>query len=192
MAAILRMIVVLSAICALSGFALSYLRISTAKRIEEQVLTFVQRPAIQQIFADAENDPIADRKRFPLPGGGEVMVFPAKRGGKLQGVALEAFHRGYGDDVGVMVGIAPTGDKLVGIGITTMRETPGLGTLIASPRFVKQFALSPLDVALTNNGGRIDAVSGATISSTAAVESVRKAATMFQDIQKEIAATWAN
>ena len=192
MAAILRMIVVLSAICALSGLALSYLRISTASLIEEQVLTFVQRPAIQQIFTNAENDPIADRKRFPLPGGGEVMVFPAKRGGKLEGVAIEAFHKGYGGDVGVMVGIVPSGDKLVGIGITTMRETPGLGTLIAAPRFMGQFSQISPDVALTSNGGSIDAVSGATISSTAAVESVRKAATMFQDIQKEIASTWAN
>ena len=41
MLAIIRMIVVLSSICGLSGFALSYLKISTAPRIEEQVLTYV-------------------------------------------------------------------------------------------------------------------------------------------------------
>lgn len=192
MAAILRMIVVLSTICALSGFALSYLRISTAKRIEEQVLTFVQRPAILQIFGAIDNDPIADRKRFPLPGGGEVIVFPAKREGKLQGLALEAFHRGYGDEVGVMVGIVPSGEKLLGIGITTMRETPGLGTLIAQPKFTRQFISSPVEVALKANGGSIDAVSGATISSTAAVESVRKAVAMFKDIQSEAQSSWAN
>ena len=52
MLAIIRMIVVLSSICGLSGFALSYLKISTAPRIEEQVLTYVQGPAILKVFAD--------------------------------------------------------------------------------------------------------------------------------------------
>ena len=49
MLAIIRMIVVLSSICGLSGFALSYLKISTAPRIEEQVLTYVQGPAILKV-----------------------------------------------------------------------------------------------------------------------------------------------
>ena len=62
MLAIIRMIVVLSSICGLSGFALSYLKISTAPRIEEQVLTYVQGPAILKVFADIDNSPIAERK----------------------------------------------------------------------------------------------------------------------------------
>lgn len=36
MLAIIRMIVVLASICGLSGFALSYLKISTAPRIESR------------------------------------------------------------------------------------------------------------------------------------------------------------
>ena len=64
MLAIIRMIVVLSSICGLSGFALSYLKISTAPRIEEQVLTYVQGPAILKVFADIDNSPIAERKTF--------------------------------------------------------------------------------------------------------------------------------
>ena len=77
MLAIIRMIVVLSSICGLSGFALSYLKISTAPRIEEQVLTYVQGPAILKVFADIDNSPIAERKTFTLDGakvsqGGDI------------------------------------------------------------------------------------------------------------------------
>ena len=64
MADILRMIVVLSALCGLSGFALSYLKMVTAPVIEEQVLTYVQGPAIAGVFTDIDNQPIADRKAF--------------------------------------------------------------------------------------------------------------------------------
>ena len=82
MLAIIRMIVVLASICGLSGFALSYLKISTAPRIEEQVLTYVQGPAILKVFADIDNSPIAERKTFTLDGA-KVTVFPGKKDGKL-------------------------------------------------------------------------------------------------------------
>ena len=127
MLAIIRMIVVLSSICGLSGFALSYLKISTAPRIEEQVLTYVQGPAILRVFANIDNSPIAERKTFTLDGA-KVTVFPGKKDGKLVAVALEHFGKGFGGDVGVMVGYDVNRDTLTGIGITTMKETPGLGT----------------------------------------------------------------
>ena len=123
MLAIIRMIVVLASICGLSGFALSYLKISTAPRIEEQVLTYVQGPAILKVFADIDNSPIAERKTFTLDGA-KVTVFPGKKDGRLVAVALEHFGKGFGGDVGVMVGYDVNRDTLTGIGITTMKETP--------------------------------------------------------------------
>jgi electron transport complex protein RnfG len=136
MADILRMIVVLSALCGLSGFALSYLKMVTAPVIEEQVLTYVQGPAIAGVFTDIDNQPIADRKAFETEKG-RVLVFPAMRDGKLVGVALEAKGKGYGGDVGVMVGFNVANDTLAGIGTTTLKESrsPALpGSSGASPR----------------------------------------------------------
>ena len=166
MLAIIRMIVVLSSICGLSGFALSYLKISTAPRIEEQVLTYVQGPAILKVFADIDNSPIAERKTFTLDGA-KVTVFPGKKDGKLVAVALEHFGKGFGGDVGVMVGYDVNRDTLTGIGITTMKETPGLGTRVADPAFTGQFTGKPADARLKSQGGDIDAVSGATLTSNA-------------------------
>lgn len=187
---IIKMIVVLSSICAGSGFALSYLKTSTAPLIEEQVLTYVQKPALDRILADAENSPIAERKKFALPSGEQITVFPAKKGGKLHAVALERFGTGFGGDIGVMVGFNPANDTLSGIGITTMKETPGLGTMIAGEKFTGQFPGKGIDVRLSSQGGSIDALSGATVSSTGAVQAVDKAAKSYSALKEQLLKAW--
>ncbi len=188
---IIKMIVVLSAICGLSGFCLSYLKQMTAPAIEMQLLTFVQGPAIQQVLADADNDPIADRKKFVNPATGkEINVFPALKGGKLVALALEDFGGGFGGDIGVMVGFNVQNDTLTGIGVTTMKETPGLGTVVADTRFTKQFRNQPLAINQKSAGGQIDTLSGATISSVGVITAVQNAAKVYQAIKSEATGTW--
>lgn len=188
---ILKMIVVLSVICGLSGFCLSYLKEMTAPAIENQVLTYVQGPAIKQVLAGVDNDPIADRKKFTNPvTGKQINVFPAIKGGKLVAIALEDFGGGFGGDIGVIVGFNLANDTLTGIGVTTMKETPGLGTVTAEPRFTKQFKGQAMHVDLKSRGGQIDALSGATISSNGVVVAVQNAAKVYEAIKSEAENTW--
>ncbi len=188
---IIKMIVVLSTICSLSGFCLSYLKQLTAPAIEEQVLTYVQGPAIRQVFADSENDPLADRKKFINPATGkEINVFPSIKGGKLVAVAIEDFGGGFGGDIGVIVGFNVKDDTLAGIGVTTMKETPGLGTRVTETSFTKQFRKQPMSVDLKSKGGQIDALSGATISSGGVVAAVQNAAKVYQALKSETVSTW--
>lgn len=187
---IIKMIVVLSGICGIAGFGLSYLKITTAPRIEEQVMTYVQGPAILKVFTNIDNSPIAERRKFTLPDGRQVTVFPGRKDGKLIGVAIEDFGKGFGGDVGIMVGFDVTRDALVGIGVTTMKETPGLGTLIGEPSFTDQFPGKPVDSKLKSQGGSIDAVSGATISSAGAVTALGNAAKVYAQLKPEIVKAW--
>ena len=188
----LKMILVLSLICGLSGLTLATVRQATAPRIEEQVLTYVQGPALKQIFTDYDNNPVQDRKTFDLPTG-PVTVFPAKKDGKLTGVAFETFGKGYGGPIGIMVGFSTDGSKLEGIGVTTLKETPGLGQRIVEPEFRDQFRNhATKGVALNKNGGDIAAVSGATISSTGTVAAVNDAIKIFQQIKDKLQATWGS
>ena len=188
---ILKMLVVLSAICGIAGFALSYLKMVTAGPIEEQVLTYVQGPAIQRVFTHVDNSPVADRKKFTLSDGRSVTVFPARKDGKLVGVALENAGKGFGGDIGVMVGFNPANDTLVGIGVTTMKETPGIGTVITEPRFTDQFmGKGSAKVAFKSQGGEFDAVSGATVSSGGAVTAVANAAKVYTELKPEILKAW--
>ena len=188
----IKMILVLSLICGLSGLTLATVRQATAPRIEEQVMTYVQGPALKQIFTDYDNNPVQDRKTFDLPTG-PVTVFPAKKDGKLTGVAFETFGKGYGGPIGIMVGFSTDGSTLEGIGVTTLKETPGLGQRIVEPEFRDQFRNhTTQSVALNKNGGDIAAVSGATISSTGTVTAVNDAIKIFQQIKDKLQATWGS
>lgn len=183
---IISMIVVLSLISGASGLSLAYLKEVTAKPIEDQVLFYVQGPAIKSVFADADNDPLAERKSFDTPNG-PVTVFPAKKGGQLVAVALEAFGVGFGGDIGVIVGFDLAQDTLAGIGVTTLKETPGLGTRVAEPKFQMQFKGLALDrVGLTGKGGNVDAISGATVSSTGTVLAVNKAIEIYKGLKPKL------
>jgi len=183
---IISMIVVLSLISGASGLSLAYLKGMTAKPIEDQVLFYVQGPAIKNVFAGMDNDPLAERKSFDTPDG-PVTVFPAKRGGKLVAVALEAFGGGFGGDIGVIVGFDLEKDTLAGIGVTTLKETPGLGTRVAEPKFQAQFRGLPLDgVGLTGKGGSVDAISGATVSSIGTVTAVSKAVDIYKGLKPQL------
>jgi len=188
----IKMVLVLSLFCGLSGLTLATVRQATSERIEEQVMTYVQGPALAQIFTGYDNNPVKDRKTFDLPDG-PVTVFPALKDGKLMGVAFETFGKGFGGPVGIMVGFNTDGTKLAGIGTTTLKETPGLGMRLVEPEYRDQFrGHTTKSVALTKNGGDIAAIAGATISSTGSVAAVNQAIRIFQQIKDEIHATWAS
>ena len=184
------MVTVLSLLCAIAGFGLAYLKQSTALPIENQLLTYVQGPAILSLFSDIDNSPIEDRKKFKLETGEIINIFPAFKGGQLVGVAIESFGQGYGGDIGVMSGFDTNTDALVSIGITTMRETPGLGTVIADDPFTQLFMGKTLPIALKKDGGEIDAISGATISSQGAVLAVANAGNIYNSLKSQIMQTW--
>lgn len=190
---IIRMVVVLSAITGLSGFVLSGLKVWTTPIIEEQVLMNVQGPALKQLFLHSNNDPIADRKKLPKPGseGEEIIIFPALKDGKLQAVAMEASGKGYGGDVNVLVGFDVAKDNLLGISVTTHKETPGLGSRIQEPAFTKQFrGKDPAKAVLKKDGGDIDAISGATLSSVGSADAVKQAAGWYTALKDTIKTTW--
>ncbi|NER03857.1 MAG: FMN-binding protein, partial [Okeania sp. SIO3C4] len=73
----------------------------------------------------------------------------------------------------------------------TLKETPGLGMRITEEEFSDAFeghALQPL--ALTTQGGDIDAVAGATISSSGVVQAVQRAVTVYKSLKPNLVQTW--
>jgi len=189
---IIKMILVLSAICLVAGLLLGTVKQATLSRIEEQVLICVQGPALKNVLKDFDNNPISDRQQFKVGKTDvQVTVFPAISKGYLTGVALEGFGKGYGGDIGVMVGFDLKKDELTGIGITTMKETPGIGTYISKNDFTEQFFEHPMgNLALKSQKGDIDAVSGATFSSKGAMDAVQKSVNIYKTIKPEILKSW--
>jgi electron transport complex protein RnfG len=184
----IKMIIVLTILSCFSGGVLAYLRNSTQDRIDNQVLEFVKGPAIRTIFEGASNNPIADR--FTLKDGDvERTFFVAVYDGDPKGVAFETSGKGFGGDVGVMVGINVEDDKLLGVSVTTHSETPGMGARAKTdPNFVSQFkglsVKEPFKV--TADGGSINALSGATITSRAVSAATTDADKIYEKLKPEI------
>ncbi len=92
------------------------------------------------------------------------------------GYAFLAVGKGYGGDIKILVGLEDE-TTIKGITIISQSETPGLGSRITEDSFANKFAgLNIEDVALTKDGGEIDAITGATISSGAVVDAIRTTA----------------
>jgi electron transport complex protein RnfG len=186
----LKMILVLTAITVFSGSMLAFVESGTEARIENQVLEFVKGPAIKSIMEKATNDPIKDRFQMQ-DGETERTFFVGVIDGQPRGVAFETTGKGYGGDVGLMVGIDSASGKLLGVGVTTHAETPGMGAKAKSdPAFVAQFKGMPVQekYQVTQDGGSISAISGATITSRAVSAAASEATGIYRKLEPELAA----
>jgi len=185
---LITMVVVLTVLAVLSGGLLSGLRNATAARIEVQQLKFVKGPAIKAILKGVSNDPIKDR--FAIKDGEtERKVFVGKFDDEANTVVLESFGKGYGGDIGLMVAINMEDDTIVGAGVTTHSETPGLGaTAKDDPGFVSQFKGLPIEETfkVTNDGGKVNALSGATITSRAVCAAATQAGGIYQRMKPQL------
>jgi electron transport complex protein RnfG len=183
-----RLLVAIAVFSSFSGALLAAIESGTRERIEYQQLKFVKGPAIQRILEGCTNDPLVDR--FKLPDGKvERSFFVGVFDGKPNTVALESSGKGYGGDIGVIVAVNLENDQIVGVGVTTHSETPGVGSRAKDdPSFSEQFkGLSIKDpFKVKADGGQIDAVSGATISSRGVCGAVVTSADIYMRLKSEI------
>ena len=122
-----------------------------------------------------------------LPGGfdEEVTVFD-DQGGLVSkvykgqnGYALEVLPSGFDNTITMMVGIGNDG-KVLGISIVSHTETAGLGAVAAAQTsageaFRSQFVGQSGSVTVSKDGGELDAITGATITSRAVCVGVNAA-----------------
>lgn len=185
---IIKMIVVLTVLGALSGGGLAVVRSSTAAKIEYQQLTFVKGPAIKDILQGCTNDPIVDRFKIQ-DGETERSFFVGVFEGKAKAVAFETYGKGFGGDIGLMIGVDLETDKVLGVGVTTHSETPGLGSRAKDdPKFRTQFKDLPFNepFKVKPDGGQIDAVSGATITSRGVCGAITDSSEFFSRLKPQI------
>ena len=91
------------------------------------------------------------------------------------GYAFLGVGVGYGGNIDVVVGMENK-TTVKGIAVIAHAETPGLGDKILLPNFTDKFVgLDTGEINLTRDGGKVDAITGATISSRAVVDGVRNA-----------------
>ncbi len=184
----ISMIVVLTVMTAVSGGLLAAVKSGTEVRIENQVLKFQKAPAIQDIFPEATNDPLAERFTIKAEGF-ELQIFPSLLPDGSKAVAFETKGSAFGGPIGLMVGINLDTDEIVAVRVTTHAETPGIGSRAKDDlSFVSQFSGLTMDTnfALKDNGGSIDAMSGATVTSKGLSVAAAQAKEIYQKLKPEI------
>jgi electron transport complex protein RnfG len=186
----IKMVVVLTILSSFSGGLLAAVRNGTKDKIELQQLTFVKGPAIKSILVGVSNDPIVDRFKIEHDGGIAnfyVGVFE----GKATRVAFESAGKGFGGDIGLMVGVDINEDKIIGVGVTTHSETPGIGDKAKTdPSFTRQFEGMALmnTFQVKTDGGQVDAITGATITSRGVSFGVTQAGALYKSLKPQIEA----
>ncbi|WP_054032755.1 RnfABCDGE type electron transport complex subunit G [Desulfatitalea tepidiphila] len=188
MGEMIKMVVVLTVLSVISGGGLKWYEGFTKPAIENAEMQLVKGPTVLQIMEGAENNPI--EQRFKIPSGEtEQTIFVGKFDGQLKTIAMETQVNGFADKMGLMVAINTDDDTLKGIGVTTHKETPGLGgNAKADPSFAAQFKGKTIDqeIKVTNDGGDINAISGATITSRAVCKGTMQAIEAYKQLKPQI------
>ncbi len=105
-------------------------------------------------------------------------VYEAQAGGETIGYCVEVNPSGFGGTLTMIVGINTDG-TVAGAQVTAHGETPGLGAKAQTdPNWITQFAGQPADgsLAVSKDGGTIEAITGSTITSRAVTLGVNTAA----------------
>lgn len=188
MGEMIKMVVVLTVLSVISGGGLKWLEEFAKPLIENQEMELVKGPAIRQILKGADNDPVSDR--FKIQEGETTHnVFVGVFNGKPDTIAMETQVNGFADKVGLMVAINVDDNTLAGIGVTTHKETPGLGgNAKDDPSFAAQFKGKSIDktINVTNDGGDINALSGATITSRAVCKGTMQAIETYNSLKPQL------
>ena len=101
-----------------------------------------------------------------------------------EGWVISLTPSGFGGLIDMLVGVDKSG-AVTGVSIVSMSETSGLGANAARESFRSQYIGKTGSVKLKKQGGDIDALTGATVTSTAVTKGVNAALAAVQDLMKE-------
>jgi electron transport complex protein RnfG len=200
-AAMIRTLGLVAAICGLiivGAYQSTFDAVAANKRIATERAVFRVLPAAKAIaefvaLPAGGVEKVGAGGTASLPAGAMRFFAAYDESGALVGIAAEGGAKGYADTVRIMFGYRPDCQCVVGIGVVSMRETPGIGDKIITDKvFLANFEkldarLNAELTALANavvtvkhgakaNPWQIDAIAGATITSRAVGKAINDTA----------------
>jgi electron transport complex protein RnfG len=169
-----NMTIVMFCITLICSAAVGGVYLLTKERIEQAAtIKFQKALSIVLPAFDAVSEESVD------VNGEMITINTATLEGRTVGYAVSSNAGGFGGTIDMVVGFDAEG-KVVGVNVLKHSETPGLGSLIANEGniLVNQFVgNNPAEMTLKvrKDGGSIDALTGATITSRAYINGVEKA-----------------
>ena len=183
----LRLIIILGVISAVAGGALALVNSFTEPLIAAYQAK-AEASAYQQALPQADSftslpELVAEVKNNPATSDIEDIKAGFKNGVQV-GWVLKVSTTGFSSDIVMLVGIDKDG-KLGEAVILDQKETPGLGTKITEAEFIRQPAIKNAvpgeDLRLNKDNGKVQAVSGATISSRAVVRGINQVFSFYKN-----------
>ena len=173
------MFIVLTIISLVSAFAIGlafFLTNDQAEKVKKDKFD----NAVKSVVPDFDE---LEAKREIEIDGDKLALYRAKKGGAVVGTAVETIsHKGFGGDVLLLVGFDGNGN-IHNSSILSIKETPGLGSNMDTPKFKDQINGKNPDsfkLKVKKDGGDIDAITAATISSRAFSDAVSKAVRAYK------------
>jgi Na+-translocating ferredoxin:NAD+ oxidoreductase subunit G len=183
---VIVMVAVLMTTCFIAGAALSFTYAATKDAIAAAEAA-ARLSSVRTVLPSFDGDPIEVTVAID---GTERAFYIGKKDDRIVGIATPASALGYGGQVTILVGVDPSG-VLTGLTLLTHQETPGLGTKVAEPFFLSQFIGKSLrgaseEFKVKKDGGTIDAVTAATITSRAVAKAATEAIQTFLQVKEDI------
>ncbi|WP_166960950.1 RnfABCDGE type electron transport complex subunit G [Yeosuana marina] len=176
------MLLSLLVITLVSGFALGFVNDLT---IEPKAKAKLEKKinALKLVLPAFDNNPVEDVKMVTSDKVSDsVEIYPAYSKNEFVGAAvIGSTDKGFSGLVKLMVGFKPNGD-IENVVVLEQKETPGLGTKMTEDKFLNQFKginISDFKLAVKKDGGDVDALTGATISSRAFCDATQMAYDAF-------------
>jgi electron transport complex protein RnfG len=141
--------------------------------------------ALKQVLPEFNNNPEEQVKLIKSDKiKDSVEVYTGMLDDRSIGTAvIGSSEKGYSGLVKLMVGFNPDG-SIKNIVVLEQKETPGLGTKMKGEKFIKQFKgkkPSEFNLKPKKDGGDVDAIAGATISTRAFGEATQLAYDVFSE-----------
>lgn len=135
------------------------------------------RQAIQIVSPEFNNDPGSEIYKIPIEGNDSLICYPIRMDGKLIATAIKSYtDNGFSGRFYVLIGFGLDG-RIINTSLLEHAETPGLGDKMDKKKsdWPDQFLNKDPDefeLKVTKDGGDVDAITAATISSRAYCEAV--------------------
>ena len=184
----LNMTITLFAITIVAGVSLGFINDIT-KGPKAQAKLERKINALKDVLPAFNNNPVEDVKLVKHElAKDSVEIYPGIQDETHTGTAvIGSTQTGYSGLVKIMVGFEPNGN-IKNIVVLEQKETPGLGTKMKDDKFLRQFRgknPAEFDIRPTKDGGEVDALTGATITTRAFGEAAQMAYDVFKENQHQ-------
>jgi electron transport complex protein RnfG len=180
----LNMTITLFIITLVAGLSLGYVNDLT---LEPKAKAKLERKvnALKQVLPEFNNNLVDEVTLIKSDKAKDnVEVYTAKNNDNYVGTAVVgSSEKGYSGLVKIMVGFNPDG-SIQNIVVLEQKETPGLGTKMKETKFLDQFKgknPSQFNLKPKKDGGHVDALTGATISTRAFGEATQMAYDVYTE-----------